>query len=697
VFITDRTDLEQQLSQTAGGIGQAVSVAQDMAKLRTLIQNPVPDLVMGMIHKFQERDLNVIFPELNPSPFVLLLIDEAHRTQYGLLGANLDRAMPNAARIAYTGTPIEKTEETFGDYIDKYTMRESVEDGTTLRIVYEGRTNNAEVANPDQLDALFEDVFSEYNLTERLKILGYGSRDAYLEAESTIASKAKDMIEHYVGGAFRNGFKAQVVASSQEAVVRYKKHLEAALQEKIAALEQHNPNQINLERLKLLEVAVVISGVDRNDKPHLKAFGNKNDHETAIARFKLAFEDVAGSGSSQINGQVGLLVVHNMLITGFDAPIEQVLYLDRVMRDHSLLQAIARVNRVYNEFKDVGYIVDYVGNGVHLKKALDHYAEKEALEIIDELFDPSVLLANLKQAHDAIWKVLHEAGIADFSDADAFYDAFYDEEMRFGYILAFRAFNQAFDQLLPRREALEFLPDYLNFVAINEQASRHMHDVRLSMRGIPDKLRAIADQHLQSRGIEVKIKPISILDDEFLNGVGNRSRSKTKAAHVEHALRHFIENNIADDPELFASFAEQLQAILENFKNNWEAIYKELEKLRQRIRQKEQEHTYGLDRKKEMPIFRILKSELLGETEPDTTSLETLVQLTQEAFALLERELQSSGFWQSPPMQLRLQGELQNEVLLNYNKQFGALFGKRKEIISRLMEWARANHQTIVG
>jgi type I restriction enzyme, R subunit len=696
IFITDRTDLEGQLSSTAAAIGQSVKVAENIAQLKEFVKNPVPDLVMGMIHKFQERDLSAVFPILNDSPFVLTLTDEAHRTQYGLLGANFDRAVPNAARIAYTGTPIDKTEESFGDYIDKYTMRESIEDGTTLEIVYEGRTHNAEVPDKAGMDSLFEDVFSDYNLSERLHILGYGSRDAYLEAESTIKAKAKDMIEHYVEGIFTRGFKGQVVASSQEAVVRYKKHLEAAIQEKIIALEQDNPNKVDLEKLKQLEVGVVISGVDRNEKPHLKAFGNKSDHETTIQRFKLGFKETSGDGAQQVNGFVGLLVVHNMLITGFDAPIEQVLYLDRVMRDHTLLQAIARVNRVYDEFKSVGYIMDYVGIGHHLKKALDHYAEKEAQEILDQISDTATLVAELKQAHEKVWTVLREGGIADFSDIDAFFDLFYDEDIRFKYILAFRELSSAFDNLLPRKEALEFLSDYLNFVAVNQQASRHMNDSRLSMRGIPDKLRAIADAHLVSQGIEVKIKAISILDDDFLKGVNKRNRTKTKAAQVEHAVRHFIDTNFDDDPELFTSFAAQLEQILANFKNNWDAIYRELEKLRERIKAKEREETYGLDRKKEMPIFRILKNELLGEGEIDADTISKFVVLTQEAFAVIERELHTTGFWNSPTMQSRLKGELQNEVLLNHKSIFPALFGKRNQIISRLMEWAKDKHRTIL-
>ena len=125
-----------------------------------MLRADTSDLVMAMIHKFREVDLQETFPELNTSPRILVMTDEAHRSQYKLLGANLDRAIPNATRIGYTGTPIDKTEKVFGDYIDKYTLRQSIEDGVTLQIVYEGRTHNAEVPDRGAMDTAFEDVFS---------------------------------------------------------------------------------------------------------------------------------------------------------------------------------------------------------------------------------------------------------------------------------------------------------------------------------------------------------------------------------------------------------------------------------------------------------------------------------------------------------------------------------------------------------
>src|SRR5271165_3859984 len=250
VFVTDRTQLEDQLSETSQSIGFSVKVAASIKSLKELLASDSSDLVMAMIHKFREVDLRETFPELNPSPNILVMTDEAHRSQYSLLGTNLDKGIPNSARIAYTGTPIDKTERVFGDYIDKYTMRQSIEDGVTLEIVYEGRTHNAEVTDKAGMDTAFQDVFSDYNIQERLAILGYGSRDAYLESKTTIETKAKDMVAHYVKHVFPNGYKAQVLATSREAAVLYKGYVDAALSGTVAALEKSNPLKLDVERLR---------------------------------------------------------------------------------------------------------------------------------------------------------------------------------------------------------------------------------------------------------------------------------------------------------------------------------------------------------------------------------------------------------------------------------------------------------------
>ena len=691
VFITDRTQLEQQLAETGQNIGFTVKPADSIAKLKELLRSDSSDLVMAMIHKFQERDLQETFPELNPSTNILVMTDEAHRSQYSLLGANLDKAIPNASRIGYTGTPIDKTEAVFGDYIDRYTMRQSIADKVTLEIVYEGRTHNAEVPDQTGMDNTFADVFSEYNLTERLQILGYGSRDAYLEAESTIAAKAKDIITHYLQSIFPNGYKAQVVATSREAAERYKTHLDLALANTITQLEISNPHNLNLDRLKKLKTDVVISG-NNNDPPHLKAYSNSSKHKTTIKSFKLPFD----SEDSGITGEIGIVIVNNMLLTGFDAPIEQVMYLDKVIQAHSLLQAIARVNRVSGADKEKGFVVDYVGVGHHLKKALDNYDEREQKEVKDTLSFPEAEIRQLETDHRAIRSMLAENGLTDLTDVDAFFDLFYNEDIRFEFILAFKQFTRSLNLVFPAKEALAFMSDYQVLTNINIQAERHFHDSRLSMKGIPAKLRAITDAYLISQGIDLKIQPISILDNNFEREVSKRDRTKTKAAVVEHAIRHHIDIELDDDPDLQASFAAALAQILEQFKDNWQTIYTELEKLRQRLKNAENEPTYGLHKKKQMPFFRMFKSECFGDIELDENQIAQNVALTQQVFIVIEQELQLTGFWESIPASNKLQSEIKKILLSSDFIKLPKIVQNYKHIISRVMELAKKNNDTIL-
>jgi len=695
ILLTDRTQLDDQIKETARSVGYTINDPDSIAKVKAALRSNSSEIVSCMIHKFQERELADAFPELNTSENILILTDEAHRSQYSLLGTNLDRALPNATRIAFTGTPIDKTEATFGDYIDKYTMRQSIKDGVTLEIVYEGRTHNAEVEDKAGADAKFEDVFSEYNLQERLQILGFGTRDAYLEAEETIRAKAKDMLEHYITQVFPNGFKAQVVACSKEAVYRYYTILNEEIKNKVQELTLNNPHNINIELLKKMKAEAVLS-VGHNDPPYIKDLTDGEKNKEKITSFKIPY----GIEKDGVKGDVGILIVCDMLLTGFDAPIEQVMYLDKVIVAHNLLQAIARVNRVDNDDKDVGFIVDYVGIGHHLKKALDVYFEKEQQEVLSCITDPTELFKELENTHKEVWKIFKENRIDDLSDSDALYDLFYDEDIRFKFIDAYRKFMRAIDNVFPRKEALDYVKDMFRFTELNVLAGQHFRDSRMSMKGIPAKLRSITDEFLKSKGIEQKVEPISIMDENFFEHVKTKQRTKTKAAEVEHAIRHFIDINFTEDPELYASFAEALAEILREFKNNWDEIYRRLEELRKKIIDKEKEPTYGLHRKKQMPFFRIFKKEFYGDNyELNEEEITLLVGVTKEVFEKVKLEIGAIGFWRNIPSQNRLKGEIVDILIseeMGLIRNIPDLFSRRNEIASRIMELAKSNHDIIL-
>jgi type I restriction enzyme, R subunit len=237
---------------------------------------------------------------------------------------------------------------------------------------------------------------------------------------------------------------------------------------------------------------------------------------------------------------------------------------------------------------------------------------------------------------------------------------------------------------------------YQRLTEINVLAEKHFRDGCFSMKGIPPKLRNITDAFLESRGIEVKVQPISILDEDFQKEVKSRNRTKTKAAEIEHAIRHHLDIELDDDPDLQASFAEALRQIFEDFKDNWNKIYEELEKLRKRIINADKEPTYGLHRKKQMPFFRMLKRETFGDAQLDDDGISSLVSLTQQVFGEVERELKLAGFWESIPARNKLKADIQKALLQPEFSKLPGLVKNRAHIIGRIMEIAEKNHDTIL-
>jgi type I restriction enzyme R subunit len=321
VFLTDRTQLDGQLTATFTNTqGETIYHAGSVKELKELLAKDSSDLVTAMVQKFQESADEFEFPVLNESDKIIVLADEAHRTQYGTLGAAINTALPNAPRIAFTGTPLiktQKTTNTFGSYIDTYTIEQAVKDGATVQILYEGREPEVRVTG-DSLDSLFDAYFEDRTDEEKAAIKKrFGTNQAVLEAPQRIRRVCMDIIKHYREHIQPNGFKAMIVTSSRNAAITYKEQL---------------------NKLDAPQSVVVISG-DHNDEKRFWEYTDSSKQKQQIENFKKPF----GSGENQ--SELSVLIVKDMLLTGFDAPIAQVMYLDRKLTDHTLLQAIARVNR----------------------------------------------------------------------------------------------------------------------------------------------------------------------------------------------------------------------------------------------------------------------------------------------------------------------------------------------------------------
>jgi len=398
-----------------------------------------------------------------------------------------------------------------------------------------------------------------------------------------------------------------------------------------------------------------------------------------------------------------------MLITGFDAPIEQVMYLDNVLKEHRLLQAIARVNRIYKN-KYCGFIVDYVGVLRHLKEALAIYADGDIEEISQVVVNKAKSKDQLRYTHSQIENFFKKFEIENWREnIEECIDLLVDEEIRNEFIALVRAFNKALDKVLPDPEALKYTTGLKIINFIKESARQRYRDDKLSVKDASRKIREIIEEYLISKGVNSKIPPLPLLSDEFSSAVKKKT-PKARVVELEYAIIEHIEKYFEEDPEFYERFSDRLKKILEEYKENWEQLAQELEKLTSEIRKgRESEQTFGFDPKKEMPFFGLLKQMVFGKQsieELAETHINFLVSLTQDILAIIKREINSVDFWENYTKQKKLKSYIISHLLQKgpskQTKKEGVadetqpylanneynLFNKRNEIAQRLLELA---------
>ncbi|MFP2904761.1 type I restriction endonuclease subunit R [Pyxidicoccus sp. 3LFB2] len=719
VIVTDRKDLQKQLSETATLIGETVKVGKSISDVKRLLEKKGPEIVFATIQKYVDRELESLGPDdehsglglRNDDEAILVIVDEAHRSHSSALHANLLQALPNCARIGFTGTPIimgaqKRTHEIFGEFIDRYTIKESEADGATVPILYEGRYAKGAVANGSGLDEELAEMFPDLTVEEREALKRkHGTLHAILEAEEVIRDKASDMLRHYVENILPNGLKAQVVAISRRAAVRYQEALVAARDALVAEAEKLNlatcalddlslqdkPKKLRtvvraarqLERLRTLHFATIISP-DNNDPPEWKEWTDGAKSESRIARFKkpLGHEDI------EKRDPLAFLIVKSMLLTGFDAPIEGVLYLDRPIREAELLQAIARVNRT-GHGKTAGIVVDYYGIAQHLKEALSAYSAEDIEGALQSLADE---IPKLRDRHCRVVGLFQSRNIGSTRDTEAAVEALRDERLRAEFTVKLKQFLVTLDLVLPRPEGLPFVRDAER---LGEIYARAQNRYRVGMpqldKSVGRKVQSLIDQHVISLGIDPRIPPIAITDAKFGEQVGRQVSDRAKASEMEHALRHHIKKKLDEDPVHYQKLSERLEEILQKFGDNWEQLALALEVFVEEVKQgrKTEERVAGLDPQIHAPFFDVLKEER-GKIGPvSKNDQEWLAGLTLEMVERLIRdEVSNVGFWKSATRQEELRGKL--FIFLDDNEIVD--FDRADAVADRLMDLAKANH-----
>jgi type I restriction enzyme R subunit len=732
IFINDRTDLEDQLSETAGLTGETVNVInhrRDLARLATDTSN----LNMVMVHKFLTKDgvsaQSLIdsglvpqfepFQTINPGERILVLIDEAHRTQGGDMGDNLFIGFPNSVKLAFTGTPLltdrhrQKTHERFGSFIDVYKMKDAVADRATVDILYIGRTSKDQILDKELFRQEFEDMFRERTAEERQEIQKrHGTLVAYLESTDRIRKIAADIIEHYTQEILPNGFKAQVVSCSIVAACRYYYELTAALKERIAKEEEKPEEERDIEllaQMRFLKVAPVVTMMDNNEPGYISNARRVANEMNAVANFKKDF-DLEKSETG-----VAILCVCDRLLTGFDAPVEQVMYLDKNLKEHDLMQAIARVNRTKvmknGHVKQHGIVVDYFGVAQHLKEALAIYSEADAKELDDLTAYFRGLDSEIPVLEARFRRVLQLFGDKGIKEIEAFVgqrissperewditeecvELAADIKFRAQFDTYIKAFFDSLDLLFNASLAREYYIPAKRLGYLLWRMRERYKDETLDLKWAGAKVRKLIDKHLLSEGIDPKIPPVSLLSDDFPKTIDAHNKSgKAKASEMEHAIRWHIKVNMDKDPALYTSFSERLQRILDQHKDHWDVIVLELHKLRE-------EMATGRGGKEQIVPERIapflgLMIMTSGLDKNDGELIKKAAGVSVTVFGILRGYLELPNLWQRPAELRKLENEIRDELEYSGVEAFR---GCASHLTTELIDLARKREKEVVA
>lgn len=661
------------------------------------------------------------YPEVNPSEKILLLIDECHRSHTLSLHANLMQALPNAAKIGFTGTPIMKrdrgnTLNIFDDFIDKYSMKQAEEDEATVKIFYEGRVPLGLVENTTQLDAKVPLKFAEFSEPEQQLIMQkFATKRKVMEAPRLIAVKARDMLRHYVRNILPRSCKAQVVAVSQDAVVHYQQALCDARDELVkeaetidsallalsdeTLLERSEDDRTlvaahkDLQRVRALEFAAVISK-RHNQSADWDQWTDSGKIETNIANFKKPFEHKDEDKRSNL----AILCVMRMLLTGFDAPVAQAMYLDRRITEHDLLQAIARVNRK-RPGKECGYVIDYVGIARELRTALTESEEgaeggNRSPTGIDSVRDE---IPRLQDRHQKALDVFRSRGIPDLMPIDPCVDLLEDEKIRAEFLNRVRAFLASLAIVMPRPEALPFVRDakILGFIA--KVAANLYRDNQLNLEGVDRRMKRLIDEFVSAQGIDPRIAPVAITDIGFLDQVKKKKNARARASEMKHALTHQIRLRYDEDPAHYRTLSERLEAIIKQFKDNWNAMEEALLKFIQEELEREGKQTVpGLDPRLHAPFFGTLKEaiekEKGTELKSEDPAFKEVVELTVATVDEIREKVRLVDFWKDP----QSRRSLENSVYRSLLRSGKIARDKLAELATRVVEQARNLHRLLV-
>ncbi|PXA04624.1 restriction endonuclease subunit R [Coraliomargarita sinensis] len=566
VLVTDRVDLDDQIKGTFKSCGLDPKQAASGNDLVKLLKQERDAIISAVINKFDaacnKRDLRI------DDPNIFVLVDEAHRTNYGSLHAHMRRVFPKACFIGFTGTPLmsqdKSTQQKFGGIIGRpYTINEAVNDGAVLRLRYEARKPEIDI-NREALDKQFEQQTEGLIEEEQAELKKKTAKfDNIAKTNQVIYQIARDISQHYEENWKGTFAKGQIVTPRKDVALKYKQALDEigkVTSEVIISPPDDREGFDNAYGGNKDEVA-------RFWKEMMIRYGNeRNYNRTLIQRFKT-------------DDEPEIIIVVSKLLTGFDAPRNTILYVCAPLKNHTLLQAIARVNRLYKdpvngEEKDYGYIIDYRGILGELSLALDQYTDDNVQEEVDEvLVDIEEEVRKLPFAHSALWDIFKE--VSNKKDREALENHLEDEERRdvffdrlnvFAKVLASAKQSLAYYETVPQGKQKDYVDD-LRFFAELRSSVRRRFTAEVDVRPYEQRIQKILNLNTVSSEVSQLTELVDIFDREaFQRELEKAGSEKSKADTIISRTKKTISEKWDEDPVFYERFSRMLDKILEDYR-----------------------------------------------------------------------------------------------------------------------------------
>ena len=559
ILVTDRTDLDRQITTTFRKCQVHVENATTGSNLVKLLESKSSTVITTIINKFETAVRGLKSPLTDPNIFVL--IDEGHRSQYGEMGIKMEKALPNACFIAMTGTPLMKKEKStaakFGGIIQPiYTVDQAVKDGAVVPLLYEGRMV-PQMVHAESIDRYFDRICEWMTDAQRADMKKKFSRaDQINQTEQRIYAIAWDISQHFQKNWQGSKFKAQLVAPRKRVAIMYKKFL---------------------DEINIVSSEVLITSPDTREGED-DAFGGTSNTEVAFWKRMIDEHGTPKKYEQNIinrfknSEKPEIIIVVDKLLTGFDEPKNTVLYLDRKLKDHTLLQAIARVNRVCDD-KEFGYIVDYYGVFSNLNDALEIYTDFDEEDLNGTYTNIADEVAKLAQRHSDVWEILKP--VKNTNDLEAYGEilrledkraTFYERLTTYARTLKIALSSIDFHKTTPQEQIDRYKNDLAMFLKLRKTVQERFSDT-IDYSQYEGQIQKLIDTHIESGDVEIITELINIFDKEkFAEEVEKIVGKVAKADTIASRTAKYINESMETDPAFFKKFSKMLEEAIEEYK-----------------------------------------------------------------------------------------------------------------------------------